>query len=67
MAIQSIKDYIEENSIWRDMFAPDGVVLKEGEIVRRTAYSQTLAAIASDGPDAFYKVSATHLSTVSTR
>lgn len=63
MAIQSIKDFIEENSIWRDIFAPDAVVLKEGEIVRRTAYSRTLATIASDGPDAFYKVSSTtHLS-----
>lgn len=58
--IQSIKDFIQENSIWRDIFAPDGIVLKEGETVHRTAYSQTLAAIASDGPDAFYEVSATY-------
>lgn len=59
--IQSIKDFIQENSIWRDIYAPDGIVLKEGETVYRTAYSQTLAAIASDGPAAFYKVSTTHL------
>lgn len=51
-----IEDLIETNSIWRDIFAPNGSPLKEGELIRRTSYSQTLEAIASHGPDAFYKV-----------
>ena len=31
-------------------------VLHEGDIIRRTALSRTLATIAAEGPDAFYKV-----------
>jgi len=30
--------------------------LLEGETIRRTNYSRTLSAIASEGPEAFYKV-----------
>lgn len=51
-----IADLIADNPVWRDIFAPNGLPLKEGELIRRTSYSQTLAAIASHGPDAFYKV-----------
>ena len=49
-------DLIKNNHVWGDIFAPNGTILKEGELVRRTAYSKTLAAIASEGPDVFYKV-----------
>jgi gamma-glutamyltranspeptidase/glutathione hydrolase/leukotriene-C4 hydrolase len=41
---------------WRVIFAPEGHMLLEGEIIRRTNYSRTLSAIASEGPDVFYKV-----------
>lgn len=44
-----------DNSDWSDIFAPEGRFLKEGEIIRRTNLSRTLATIAQDGPDAFYK------------
>ena len=45
------------NSEWKAIFAPCGALLKEGEIIRRTNLSQTLATIADHGADAFYKVS----------
>lgn len=48
-------DLMLGNPDWRDIFAPNGVFLKEGEIIRRTNYSRTLATIATEGADAFYK------------
>jgi len=41
---------------WSPIFAPDGQLLKEGEVLRRTNLSRTLSVIAEEGPDAFYKV-----------
>lgn len=41
---------------WKEIFAPEGCLLHEGDIIRRTALSRTLATIAAEGPDAFYKV-----------
>ncbi|KAJ7346605.1 nucleophile aminohydrolase [Mycena albidolilacea] len=43
------------NPDWSAVFAPRGRFLREGEVIRRTNYSRTLATIASEGPDAFYK------------
>lgn len=40
---------------WQAVFAPEGRLLREGEIIRRTNLSRTLEAIAKQGPDAFYK------------
>ncbi|PIL36235.1 hypothetical protein GSI_01897 [Ganoderma sinense ZZ0214-1] len=40
---------------WQAVFAPEGRLLREGEIIRRTNLSRTLEAIAEQGPDAFYK------------
>lgn len=40
---------------WKAVFAPEGRLLREGEIIRRTNLSRTLEAIAEQGPDAFYK------------
>lgn len=48
------------NPDWSSIFAPHGVLLRQGEIVRRTNYSRTLAAIADLGSDAFYKVKSLH-------
>ncbi|KAI0030947.1 gamma-glutamyltranspeptidase [Vararia minispora EC-137] len=39
---------------WRDIFAPEGAILTEGDILRRTNLSRTLATIAEHGPEAFY-------------
>ncbi|THH06520.1 hypothetical protein EW145_g4025 [Phellinidium pouzarii] len=48
-------DLIFKDPAWTAIFAPDGKILGEGETVRRTNYSRTLAAIAANGADAFYK------------
>ncbi|KAF7793829.1 hypothetical protein EIP86_004950 [Pleurotus ostreatoroseus] len=40
---------------WKEIFAPQGCLLREGNIVRRTALSRTLETIAREGADAFYK------------
>jgi len=43
------------NPDWNAIFAPDGVLLREGEIIRRTNLSRTLDVIAREGSDGFYK------------
>ncbi|KAG6845392.1 hypothetical protein H0H87_009739 [Tephrocybe sp. NHM501043] len=43
------------NPDWSAIFAPNGVLLREGEIIRRTNLAQTLALIAKEGSSAFYK------------
>ncbi|KAJ7096335.1 gamma-glutamyltranspeptidase [Mycena epipterygia] len=43
------------NPDWSAIFAPGGAFLREGNVIKRTNYSRTLATIASEGPDAFYK------------
>ncbi|KAH7923720.1 gamma-glutamyltranspeptidase [Leucogyrophana mollusca] len=53
--LQWFKDRMLENEDWRAVFAPEGKILLKGEIIRRTNYSRTLATIASEGADAFYK------------
>lgn len=45
-----------KNADYRAIFAPYGVMLKEGDIIRNTNLSRTLATIAREGPEAFYKV-----------
>ena len=40
---------------WRAIFAPEGRLLREGEIIRRTNLARTLETIAEEGPGAFYK------------
>jgi gamma-glutamyltranspeptidase/glutathione hydrolase/leukotriene-C4 hydrolase len=45
-----------EHPDWKPLFAPDGVLLEEGDWVNRTNYSRTLSIIAEQGPDAFYEV-----------
>jgi gamma-glutamyltranspeptidase/glutathione hydrolase/leukotriene-C4 hydrolase len=37
------------------IFAPKGLLLREGDLIRRTNYSNTLSTIASHGPSVFYK------------
>ena len=40
---------------WKPIFAPNGRLLEEGEIIRNVNYSKTLATVATQGVDAFYK------------
>ncbi|KAF9222505.1 gamma-glutamyltranspeptidase [Gyrodon lividus] len=53
--IQMFSNLMLENEDWRAVFAPDGKLLLQAETIRRTNYSRTLATIAAEGPDAFYK------------
>ncbi|KAF9244887.1 gamma-glutamyltranspeptidase [Melanogaster broomeanus] len=53
--IQMFPDLMLNNEDWRAVFAPDGKLLLQGETIRRTNYSRTLARIAAEGPNAFYK------------
>ena len=43
------------NPDWSRIFAPDGVILGEGDIIRNDNLSRTLGLIAEQGPDAFYR------------
>ena len=45
--LQELVDRVEEAR---------GVLLREGELIKRTNYSRTLATIASEGASALYKV-----------
>jgi len=45
---------ILKHPVWRHMFAPDGVLLKEGDAIRNANLSKTLGLIAQRGADAFY-------------
>ena len=40
---------------WRQVFAPDGVLLREGDTIRNANLSRTLGLIADRGADAFYE------------
>src|SRR5712671_4853420 len=40
---------------WSRVFAPDGVLLSEGDIMRNVNLSRTLGLIAEQGADAFYQ------------
>ncbi|KAF5386012.1 hypothetical protein D9615_002522 [Tricholomella constricta] len=43
------------NPDWSAIFAPNGLLLREGEIIRRTNLSRSLTLIAKDGANAMYK------------
>ena len=43
------------NPDWSHIFAPNGVLLKEGDTIQRVNLSTTLSVIAEQGPDAFYR------------
>lgn len=43
------------DTYWATDYAPEGVLLKEGETVYRRSLGDTLERIANEGPDIFYK------------
>lgn len=46
---------ITSSKDWSDIFAPDGQILREGELIRRTNLSHTLEIIAREGANGFYQ------------
>ena len=48
-------DFLSKDPSWAEDFAPNGTRVGEGDIVTRKRYARTLEAIATGGPDIFYK------------
>ena len=48
-------DFLSKDPSWAEDFAPNGTRVGEGDIVTRKRYARTLEAIATNGPDIFYK------------
>jgi gamma-glutamyltranspeptidase/glutathione hydrolase/leukotriene-C4 hydrolase len=44
-----------EHPDWSPVFAPDGIILSEGDTIRNVNLSRTLGLIAEQGANAFYK------------
>lgn len=53
--IMRYSDLMLTNPDWSSIFAPAGVLLREGEVIRWSNLSRTLATIASEGATALYK------------
>lgn len=66
IALEIAGQFIVSDPDWAPIFAPNGVLAREDDYISREAYSKTLEAIARDGPDAFYYVSASFLFSVGT-
>ncbi|XP_006461504.1 gamma-glutamyltransferase [Agaricus bisporus var. bisporus H97] len=52
--IQMYSSLMLDSPDWSAIFAPQGMLLKEGDRISRANYSRTLSIIAEQGPDAFY-------------
>ncbi|KAF9585009.1 hypothetical protein BGW38_004305 [Lunasporangiospora selenospora] len=52
--IERVKELMETNPAWSEVFAPEGTALVEGQWIKRKVYAETLQTIAQEGPDAFY-------------
>ena len=48
-------DFLSKDPSWAEDFAPNGTRVGEGDIVTRRRYARTLDAIATEGPQVFYK------------
>jgi len=46
--------FLLSDPLWAVTYAPNGTLLKEGDVVVRKRYANTLSILASEGPDAFY-------------
>lgn len=49
------RDWILNDTNWSEAYAPNGVLLKEGDTVYRHTFANTLERIAREGPDIFYQ------------
>eukprot|EP00842_Homolaphlyctis_polyrhiza_P005094 jgi/Hompol1/5586/HPOL_002002-RA len=49
------KDWILSNEEFRKVFAPNGKLLRTGELITRPTYAKTLESIAADGIKPFYE------------
>ncbi|ORX52317.1 gamma-glutamyltranspeptidase [Hesseltinella vesiculosa] len=49
------EEWLLEKPEWASVYAPNGYVVRPGDIVKRPALAVTLQTIATEGPDAFYE------------
>src|SRR5689334_4228647 len=52
--IEQMGDLSKINLPLKNFFAPNGIPLKEGDVVSRPLYANTLETISKQGPSAFY-------------
>jgi len=52
--LEGMEGVITSNPLWSAIFAPSGTLVQTGDTVKNEALANTLEAIATDGPDAFY-------------
>jgi gamma-glutamyltranspeptidase/glutathione hydrolase/leukotriene-C4 hydrolase len=50
----TISQFMLDEPIWKEVYAPRGYLAVEGEWIKRTAYGKTLEKVAKHGADAFY-------------
>ena len=55
-SLQRFSELLSNEPDWSAIFAPKGTLLREGDYIKQTQLARTLATIASEGPQAFYKV-----------
>jgi len=55
MHLPEYRSLFLHNPDWSHVFAPNGVLLKEGDTIQHLNLSRTLSVIAEQGPDAFYR------------
>jgi gamma-glutamyltranspeptidase / glutathione hydrolase / leukotriene-C4 hydrolase len=53
--LQSAKEWIMQDTTFSDVFAPNGQLAMEGQLIKRPSLADTLEIIAKQGPDAFYE------------
>ncbi|KAF6840429.1 gamma-glutamyltranspeptidase [Colletotrichum plurivorum] len=53
-AIKGQRNFLVEDPVFAEEFAPNGTLLAVGDTIYRKRYGATLAKIAEEGPDAFY-------------
>ena len=46
--------FMLDEPVWKEVYAPRGYLAVEGEWIKRTAYGRTLEKVAKHGADAFY-------------
>ncbi|KAN0129765.1 Gamma-glutamyltranspeptidase [Lactarius tabidus] len=53
--LPKFRSLLLHNPDWSHIFAPNGVLLEEGDTIQRVNLSRTLSVIAEQGPDAFHR------------
>ncbi|KAJ3121964.1 hypothetical protein HK098_003256 [Nowakowskiella sp. JEL0407] len=52
--IKAVGDLMLNDTAFREVFAPKGIPLKQGDRIKRVALGKTLESIANGGPEVFY-------------